>query len=112
MTVEQEALTQKLIESPESLTFDSKTIQLPSLNSRIMASRYIWKNRLARKEQLPPEGDWNIWLYMAGRGAGKTRTAAEWIAWEAIENQIQDGPLLPLPSQMPVILAQKANQAF
>ena len=41
---------------------------------------------LARKEQLPPEGDWNIWLYMAGRGAGKTRTAAEWLAWEAIEN--------------------------
>jgi len=23
---------------------------------------------------------------MAGRGAGKTRTAAEWLAWEAIEN--------------------------
>ena len=42
--------------------------------------------RLARKEQLAPEGDWNIWLYMAGRGAGKTRTAAEWLAWEAIEN--------------------------
>lgn len=46
----------------------------------------MWKNRLARKEQLPPDGDWNIWLYMAGRGAGKTRTAAEWLAWEAIEN--------------------------
>tara|TARA_R110000868_G_scaffold73093_4_gene212368 strand:- start:2695 stop:3999 length:1305 start_codon:yes stop_codon:yes gene_type:complete len=46
----------------------------------------MWKNRLARKEQLAPEGDWHIWLYMAGRGAGKTRTAAEWLAWEAIEN--------------------------
>ena len=46
----------------------------------------MWKMNLARKEQLPPEGDWNIWLYMAGRGAGKTRTAAEWLAWEAIEN--------------------------
>jgi phage terminase large subunit-like protein len=46
----------------------------------------MWKNRLARREQLPPEGDWNIWLYIAGRGAGKTRTAAEWLAWEAIEN--------------------------
>jgi phage terminase large subunit-like protein len=40
--------------------------------------------QLARKEQLPPEGDWNVWLYLAGRGAGKTRTAAEWLAWEAI----------------------------
>jgi phage terminase large subunit-like protein len=42
--------------------------------------------QLARKEQLPPDGDWNIWLYLAGRGAGKTRTAAEWLAWEAIDN--------------------------
>jgi hypothetical protein len=61
-------------------------------------------------EQLPPEGDWNIWLYMAGRGAGKTRTAAEWLAWEAIENLIQDGPLLPLHSQMLEIPAQKVSQ--
>jgi phage terminase large subunit-like protein len=61
-----------------------ETAQSPSLNSRIKASRFIWRNRLARKEQLPPDGDWNIWLYMAGRGAGKTRTAAEWLAWEAI----------------------------
>jgi len=26
---------------------------------------------LARDEQLPPEGDWTHWLYLAGRGAGK-----------------------------------------
>jgi phage terminase large subunit-like protein len=33
-----------------------------------------------RPEQQPPEGDdWNIWMYLAGRGAGKTRTAAEWV---------------------------------
>lgn len=34
----------------------------------------------ARPEQLPPEGDWRIWLFLAGRGAGKTRSGAEWIA--------------------------------
>ena len=39
---------------------------------------------LARAERLPPDGDWNVWLYLAGRGAGKTRTAAEWLAYEAI----------------------------
>ena len=27
--------------------------------------------------QVPPTGDWSIWLLLAGRGAGKTRTAAE-----------------------------------
>ena len=36
-----------------------------------------------RPEQQAPEGDWSIWLYMAGRGAGKTRTAAEWIREQA-----------------------------
>ena len=40
---------------------------------------------LARPEQLPTEDDeWSIWLYLAGRGAGKTRTAAEWLAWQAL----------------------------
>lgn len=33
----------------------------------------------ARKDQLPPEGDWTIWLIMAGRGFGKTRAGAEWV---------------------------------
>jgi phage terminase large subunit-like protein len=36
-----------------------------------------------RPEQQAPEGDWNLWMYMAGRGAGKTRTAAEWVREEA-----------------------------
>ncbi|WP_417624577.1 DNA-packaging protein [Paremcibacter congregatus] len=33
----------------------------------------------ARKNQLPPDGDWFCWLILAGRGFGKTRTAVEWI---------------------------------
>jgi phage terminase large subunit-like protein len=34
----------------------------------------------ARDEQLAPPGDWRIWLFMGGRGSGKTRAGAEWIA--------------------------------
>ena len=33
----------------------------------------------ARQDQLPPMGDWRGWLYLAGRGAGKTRSGAEWV---------------------------------
>ena len=33
----------------------------------------------ARASQRPPSGDWRCWLYLAGRGAGKTRAAAEWV---------------------------------
>jgi phage terminase large subunit-like protein len=29
--------------------------------------------------QLPPEGEWHVWLLMAGRGFGKTRAGAEWL---------------------------------
>jgi len=51
----------------------------------LKAARWKWRKQQARKEQLPPESDWHTWLYLAGRGAGKTRTAAEWLAWEAIK---------------------------
>jgi phage terminase large subunit-like protein len=37
-----------------------------------------WRSK-ARPEQLPPPGDWNGWLVMAGRGFGKTRTGSEWV---------------------------------
>lgn len=43
--------------------------------------RYRW-TFWARDEQLPPAGDWLIWLILAGRGWGKTRTGAEWIQAE------------------------------
>jgi phage terminase large subunit-like protein len=33
----------------------------------------------ARPEQLAPDGAWRIWLFLGGRGAGKTRAGAEWI---------------------------------
>ena len=40
-----------------------------------MSDWQVW----ARPDQLPPPGDWTTWLVMGGRGAGKTRTGAEWI---------------------------------
>ena len=33
----------------------------------------------ARDDQIPPEGDWSVWLLLGGRGAGKTRAGAEWV---------------------------------
>jgi phage terminase large subunit-like protein len=44
---------------------------------------YDWARR-ARPEQLSPPGDWRVWLVLAGRGWGKTRTGAETVrAWVA-----------------------------
>ena len=39
---------------------------------------YVWEYA-ARREQLPPPGDWRVWMIMAGRGFGKTRAGAEWV---------------------------------
>ncbi len=52
----------------------------------IVARRVRWLRQLARPEQIPDDDDnsWNTYLVLAGRGWGKTRTAAEWLAFQAI----------------------------
>jgi predicted phage terminase large subunit-like protein len=47
---------------------------------------YRWRGYRARPEQLPPEGDWRVWLILAGRGFGKTRAGAEWV-----REQVEEG---------------------
>ncbi|MDR1334900.1 MAG: terminase family protein [Holosporaceae bacterium] len=42
---------------------------------------------IARPNQLLPPGNWNIWMILAGRGFGKTRSAAEAIRKWACGNQ-------------------------
>jgi phage terminase large subunit-like protein len=36
-----------------------------------------------RDDQCPPAGDWHVWMLLAGRGFGKTRTGAEWVRCHA-----------------------------
>ena len=46
-----------------------------------------WNDLQAMPHQVEPAGDWwSIWMMLAGRGAGKTRTAAETVGLWAIEN--------------------------
>lgn len=40
-----------------------------------------------RPDQMPPPGNWRIWLVMAGRGFGKTRMGAEWVRAQAESNR-------------------------
>ena len=61
----------------------------PSLNAAspewqaALKARIKWLS-IANNHQITPSGDWwSIWLLLAGRGAGKTRCAAEWLWWEA-----------------------------
>ena len=57
----------------------------PGLTEVGAGARLEWLGS-ARREQLEPQGEWTVWLYLAGRGAGKTRSCAEWLAWKAVEH--------------------------
>lgn len=43
---------------------------------------------MSRPEQIAPEGDWGLWLVLAGRGFGKSRCVYEWLV-----ERIQEFPL-------------------
>jgi phage terminase large subunit-like protein len=53
--------------------------------STVLELPYMWRGWLARPRQLAPPGKWFVWIIQAGRGSGKTRTAAEWVR-EKVEN--------------------------
>lgn len=56
---------------------------LDNLTDREVVSLYYDWRSWARPNQLAPEGDWTIWLLMAGRGFGKSRAGAEWVIEKA-----------------------------
>ena len=41
----------------------------------------------ARSTQAPPPGRWAVWLMLAGRGFGKTRSGAEWVRHRVASGQ-------------------------
>ncbi len=60
--------------SPEDRAqwFDSKT---PTELEKYEMDWTVWRH----PEQAAPDGDWRVWMMMAGRGFGKTRAGAEWV---------------------------------
>lgn len=55
---------------------DNLVVQLSSQQAQALLHNWpFW----AHDKQLPPASDWRIWLYLGGRGAGKTRAGAEWV---------------------------------
>jgi len=62
----------------------------PRLLGLLHERRYRWQLH-ARDEQRLPPGDWLVWLILAGRGWGKTRTGAE-----AVRHWVREAPLVNL----------------
>jgi phage terminase large subunit-like protein len=59
------------------LSIEKKTEFVVQLSDAEAAQlRYLW-DAWARDKQIEPVGKWTLWLILAGRGFGKTRTGAE-----------------------------------
>lgn len=65
----------------------------PEQVARIKRWRKLWAY-LARDNQLEPDGAWRFWLVLAGRGFGKTRTAAEWMHERAASGRMRYGAIV------------------
>lgn len=50
--------------------------------SQVAALQRDWRF-WARLEQIAPDIPWRTWLFLGGRGAGKTRAGAEWVSEQA-----------------------------
>ncbi len=81
MTEEGEVLARLAAVAPEHRE-EALFILPPGLRMRLMQDWGSW----AHAGQVAPPGDWRVWLIRAGRGFGKTRAGAEWVAAYAREN--------------------------
>lgn len=61
-------------------------LELHPIEQAVVNWQLNWLGKQAHAHQIEPAGEWwNIWLMLAGRGAGKTRASAETLAawaWE------------------------------
>ena len=80
------AITSHIVSLPQDLRGSTVRTYLRDLPEPEAARlTYNWHLH-ARDSQLPPPGDWDTWMILAGRGFGKTRTGAEWV-----RAQVEDG---------------------
>jgi len=73
---QQELFAEKIESNADALN------NLSAVWQAAMQARLKWLS-IALEHQIEPTGDWSTWLLLAGRGAGKTRLAAEWVWWTA-----------------------------
>lgn len=59
----------------------------PEVLAEIARDEWWW---VSRPEQVPPDGGWNLHLYLGGRGTGKTRSGAEWIIERALNYPLDE----------------------
>jgi predicted phage terminase large subunit-like protein len=74
-----DASTASLIDRLAALPEKQRREVLALMPDEVCAQAFYAWELWARSDQLPPPGAWRVWLLRSGRGAGKTRTGAEWV---------------------------------
>lgn len=73
-------MTKSLAASLRSIPKDRRTAFLETLTENAVAAMpFLWDAWANPLHQTAPEGDWNTWVILGGRGAGKTRAGSEWV---------------------------------
>lgn len=70
------SVAERLAKLPEN---DRRDIVSLLSEDDALALLHDWRNFNARPEQVSPDGEWDIWAIIAGRGFGKTRAGSEWV---------------------------------
>lgn len=68
-------------------------------------ARYRWPLH-ARPGQFGPDGDWAVWLILAGRGFGKTRAGAEWVREQVRHGARRIGLIAPTHADVRDIMVE------
>lgn len=66
-----------------ALTPSERRAVMKSLTPDEIDHLNAWWPFWAHKAQMPPPMPWGVWLFLGGRGAGKTRAGAEWVNYLA-----------------------------
>lgn len=75
LTLANASLAERLARLPQDARAD---LLAQYSDDEVAGFEYDW-SFWGRPSQQPPEGNWRVWMLLAGRGFGKTRTGAEWI---------------------------------
>lgn len=73
----------------------------------LVAMPFLWELWAHPLHQQAPEGDWQTWVILGGRGAGKTRAGAEWVR-SRVEGATPDAPG---PCRRIALLGETMDQA-
>jgi predicted phage terminase large subunit-like protein len=99
----EQSLAELVAMSPEMREKWMSRFNTPDALERLKFHWDFW----GRPSQFPPKDDWSIWLILAGRGFGKTRTGAEWVR----DNMCGDTPLTGGRWRHIALIAETASDA-